>query len=319
MRKIFKSLLSHGIAVVIGFAIAISLAVYAATQIASTQVTYTGNSQSTVEGALNDLYTKASACSNKVCNRALSLHTETCELTSNYFCSNDGYTTGSTITYGNLNPTWGSLETGDAFDCDVNGDGIYDSNTERFYFVSTKTNGITTDSSIAVLAYYTHTINGEPSTEIASWAPSNNNTNGPTAAKIHLPTESQWSNVQLTQTVRDITDQNNTIKKSEFSYSGYAARLLTYQEVNQGCYDGTTNITSKKGVSSKCKFLMENSRYSIASSNILGSWLETPRGENNSNVYMIASNDRKTSYDYANAATKGVRPAIEVPISKISY
>ena len=33
--------------------------VYAATTIASSYVTYTGNSQSTVEGALNDLYTKS--------------------------------------------------------------------------------------------------------------------------------------------------------------------------------------------------------------------------------------------------------------------
>ena len=76
-----------------------------------------------------------------ICKRATTLHTEECTQTSvTYNCSGAGYTSAgskgtSTITYGNLG-TSGSLTSGDAFDCDVNGDGVYDSKTERFYYVS---------------------------------------------------------------------------------------------------------------------------------------------------------------------------------------
>ena len=69
-----------------------------------------------------------------ICKRATVLHTEECKKTSTtYDCSGAGYTTSgskgtSTITYGNLG-TNGTLSSGDAFDCDVNGDGEYDSET----------------------------------------------------------------------------------------------------------------------------------------------------------------------------------------------
>ena len=55
----------------------------------------------------------------------LTLHTEECTQTSNY-CYAAGYVEGNkgtTITYGNENVTEGVLTSGDAFDCDVNGDG----------------------------------------------------------------------------------------------------------------------------------------------------------------------------------------------------
>ena len=76
-----------------------------------------------------------------ICKRATTLHTEKCTQTDgSMFCSGAGYTTSgskgtNTITYGNLGTT-GSLNSGDAFDCDVNGDGEYNSDTERFYYVS---------------------------------------------------------------------------------------------------------------------------------------------------------------------------------------
>ena len=38
--------------------------------------------------------------------------------------------------YGNLTTTSGFLNLGDAFDCDVNSDGIYDSDNERFYYLT---------------------------------------------------------------------------------------------------------------------------------------------------------------------------------------
>ena len=59
MRKVFKKVLIHGIAVVIGFAFAIVVTVYAEMYISSSQVAYTGNNQESVDGALDDLYTRA--------------------------------------------------------------------------------------------------------------------------------------------------------------------------------------------------------------------------------------------------------------------
>ena len=102
-----------------------------------------------------------------ICKRATTLHTEECTQTdATNYCSGVGYTTSgskgtSTIKYGNLG-TSGTLTSGDAFDCDVNGDGVYDSNTERFYYVSDYYNTSTKsfESDTAVLIYYNNVSSG---------------------------------------------------------------------------------------------------------------------------------------------------------------
>ena len=93
-----------------------------------------------------------------VCKRATTLHTEECTQTdSSYYCSGDGYALNDTITYGNLG-TGESLTPGDAFDCDVNNDGTWDSATERFYYV-------TSSGDNAVLIYYANVRGGTTSTQ----------------------------------------------------------------------------------------------------------------------------------------------------------
>ena len=267
---------------------------------------------------------------NIICKRATILHTEECP---NYYgaCDNAGYSSSgskgtSTVTYGNLGSK-GKLESGDAFDCDVNGDGVYDSATERFYYVSDMTNGVTQDSNTAVLIYYNNVSGGVASNSTAyAYDESEKNNNGPVTAINQLPTTSQWSNVSLTNTTRAITNEKggNATKSGNlptaFSYEGYAARLLTYQEVYNGCYDGTTSITSTKGLSSQCKYLMENTKYSSSSLKTSGGWLESPSASNSSIAWLVHASDRSvrsgTVY-YARAT--GVRPAIEVLKSNISY
>ena len=262
-----------------------------------------------------------------VCKRATTLHTEICSNTdATGYCQADGYTASgsmktTTITYGNLG-TKGTLTSGDAFDCDVNGDGVYDSRTERFYYVSDATNGVTTDNNTAVLTYYNNVSGGVASNSTAYAYDSNGNayTNGPETAIKQLPTTSQWKNVSLINTTRNITDEKNTVRKSAFSYAGYAARLLTYQEAYKGCYNGTTSITSKKGLSSKCKYLMENTKYSSDAVKTYGEWLESPRASNSSiswNVY--AGNRYIYNYSVGSASYFGVRPAIEVVKTDIEY
>ena len=256
-----------------------------------------------------------------LCKRATILHTETCtNEDASYYCQADGYKLNDTITYGNLGTT-GTLTTGDAFDCDVNGDGVYDSATERFYYVSDMTNGVTQDSNTAVLIYYNNVSGGLPSNSTSYAYDVNGNayTNGLITALPQLPTTSQWKNVSLINTIRNITDEKNTVRKSAFSYEGYTARLLTVQEVSSGCGFTVGNRTAGE-LSSKCKYLMENTKYSSSSLKTYGGWLESPNASNSNNAWSVYAYNRNVSIDIAGDANDdGVRPAIEVSKTNIDY
>ena len=260
----------------------------------------------------------------KMCKRATTLHTETCNNSStSTFCQADGYTVGSEITYGSLG-TEGKLTSGDAFDCDVNGDGTYDATTERFYYVSDVTNGITTDSDTAALVYYNNVSGGVASNSTAyAYDEANENYHGPVTAVKQLPTTSQWKTT-LTNTKRQITTETGTTSTTGgtlpiFDYSGYAARLLTAQEVNAGC--GFTVGSYKTGeLSTKCKYLMENTKYSNSSNKTYGGWLESPRPVSSTGVWRVYGINRNVYTNYANKAdSDGVRPVIEVKKINISY
>ena len=351
MGRIVKHL-KNNYKIIIGIIIGVVISgcgVYAATVIAASSVGYTDNSSlgaDNVQDAIDKLNTKVTTkikeaeakcpkgydCTkSKLCKRATTLHTETCSQTdSSNYCSGDGYTASgsmktTTITYGNLG-TKGVLTSGDAFDCDVNGDGVYDSATERFYYVSDMTNGVTQDSNTAVLIYYNNVSDGVASNSTAyKYDSSYKNNNGPVTAIKQLPTTSQWKNVSLTNTIRAITNESggNTTSAGNlpttFSYAGYAARLLTYQEVYNGCYDGTTSITSTKGLSSKCQYLMENTKYSSSSLKTYGVWLESPGASYSHPAWGVFANYRYVILNNVNYDFGGVRPAIEVLKSNISY
>ena len=266
-----------------------------------------------------------------LCKSATTLHTEECTQTdSSSYCSGDGYTASgsmgtTTITYGNLGTT-GTLTSGDAFDCDVNGDGVYDSATERFYYVSDMTNGITQDSNTAVLIYYNNVSGGVASNStVYAYDSSGKNNNGPVTAKEQLPTTNQWSNVSLTNTIRAITNQSggNTTNAGNlpttFSYVGYAARLLTVQEVSNGCGFTVGSFTNGE-LSSKCKYLMENTKYSSSSLKTYGGWLESPYASKPSGAWIVNADLRSVnSYSVSGAGYYGVRPAIEVSKTNIDY
>ena len=248
-----------------------------------------------------------------ICKRATTLHTEICNKTStSNYCSGTGYSTGDTVTYGNLG-TSGTLTSGDAFDCDVNGDGVYDSETERFYYVSDK--DVDSSSDYVTLIYYNNVSFGNIN-NTAEFAYDTANTprkNGPRRAKAQLPKASKWSNVSLSNTTRDITDNKGTVRVSKFSYEGYAARLLTYQEVVSAC--GGTSLDN-------CQYLLENTRYTNGSLTT-GYWLETLSSSKETYVYSVFSSSRAvldliTASDEGSFGSNGVRPAIEVLKSKIS-
>ena len=340
MGRIVKHL-KNNYKIIIGIIIGVVISgcgVYAATVIAASSVGYTDNASlgaTNVQDAIDKLNTKATTkikeaeakcpdgykCIKPLCKRATTLHTETCSQTStSAYCQADGYALNDTITYGNLGTT-GTLTSGDAFDCDVNGDGVYDSATERFYYVSDMTNGVTQDSNTAVLIYYNNVSGGVASNSTAYAYDTNKDayTNGPETAIKQLPTTSQWKNVSLINVTRNITDEKNTVRKSAFSYEGYAARLITAQEVSAGCGFTVGNRTTGE-LSSKCKYLMENTQYSSSSLKTYGEWLESPRASYSYNAWRVYASTRYVSHStVTNTGDYGVRPAIEVLKSNISY
>ena len=197
-----------------------------------------------------------------LCSRATTLHEETCTRTTDG-CYLAGYTNdnkGTTIKFGN-DPTTRvekTLESGDAFDCDVDGSGEYE-NDERFYYVSdyydTKTQ--TFDSTKATLIYYNNTKEGEPNNTV-SIARGGDST-GPTSSMQYLPKEDLWNRIKINQT-RTILTQIPNVAKSDFIYEGYSARLLTFQEIEAAC--GKQNLTNWPANELKnCEYLLENTNF----------------------------------------------------------
>lgn len=260
-----------------------------------------------------------------ICQRATLLHTEECL---GGYCSGMGYKVDgnkgtTTITYGSLG-TPNTLSSGDAFDCDVNGDGVYDSETERFYYVTDMDN----NSNIAVLIYYNNVSGGKPNNEkYYPYDVSKENWHGPRTAIEQLPTISQWSNVSLSNTERKIVNEyNTTITKDGhtfpevFSYSKYAARFLTFAEVRK--INNFYIPTWKNGELDDHLYLVENTNFSKKdNSKFDGYWLETPRNTMSNYSWIIYATARRVhSIEVQRTdVLVGVRPVIEVAKSDISY
>lgn len=240
-----------------------------------------------------------------VCKRATELHTETCNhekdtgFCGGYMYSPTGYKFGDLVTYGSIKNN-DELTSGDAFDCDVNGDGIYDSEKERFYYVTDSN----IDSNYAVLIYYNNVSSGKTD---------NKGIYNPKIAKEQLPTTDQWKNVTLVNNTRNILDEKGT-SYATFNYEGYAARFLTIQEINEAC--NTTTGTYKTGELDNCQFFMENTEYTDESK-ACGYWLDNVSSYYSGNLDMIWGVYGSLRYLSVIGGDHGVRPVIEVLKSEI--
>ena len=232
------------------------------------------------------------------CQRAKTLHSITCTSS-----STEGYCKAGrrkdSITFGQIG-TSGKLASGDAFDCDVNGDGTYDADTERFYYVSDL------NSSTAILIYYTYT-NRYPYN-----AQSSNSYSGPITAVGALPTTKEWSNISLVQktsqiynhsggtTVIDSSNKTHTLPK--YTYTT-AARLLTLTEYNK--------ITNTDIFWEKFGYMDPNCV-----------WLNTPLASGGGSQVMAVYNPAYTSIatmPYSVSTSCAVKPVIEVSKGLIVY
>ena len=285
------------------------------------------------------------------CIRATSLHTEVCRETVEH-CKGSGYTTTgkmktTTITYGKIG-TRGKLEAGDAFDCDVNGDRKFDSETERFYYVSEyyDTDKEEFVDDYVALIYYANVSNGSISNTFQAYDSEHKNYLGPRTAVAHLPSIRQWSNIRLKTKDRQIFAGEKNTKKYNYRKTAYgdlgvfsykyngvdrAARLLTVHEVIKNCGDESQKILIKTDELGKCIFLFENTKFAYNDMNKKpnnGFWLETVNykaGNNNTQdaITVNAKSRNFVFYRTNNQASDGaklwVRPAIDVKISDIEF
>lgn len=238
-----------------------------------------------------------------VCKRAKKLHTATCTAwiqPDNYTASTvpiEGcrryengeplYEFGETITYGNLG-TPGEYNIGDAFDCDVNNDGVFDDETERFYLLRKFEKGYTSTLS---LIYYSNVSNGEPNnTQTYLYNENKSDTEylGPQTALKQLPSSSQWTNRWLDfLTYERLTNQFKRDTDKIINYGDKKARLLKMEDIDE-C------LNNSKVVKKNCAFLLENTTYSNINLDIAtGYWME--------NVYYSVRDD----YSFAYALTAG--------------
>lgn len=273
--------------------------------------------------AIRAASTKASIClANKdktvsndiVCKRATKLHAEIC----NNKCRYNGYADKEFIFYGNCGEE-GVLKSGDAFDCDVNGDGNF-TQEERFYYVSPK--DADENSSYATLIYYKSVGNGQ-------YYINNENSLGPQLLLNILPSDAEWSNVLLSDNgYRQIVneDGNTAVRGNKtiqpFTYTNKASRLITSQEVEYACSPNNPVTDSwTENYLFNCDYILEKTFYS-SSNNPSNFWLETPtradRHLSGAGSVMYINQrmrlDQKLLYTSAE-----VKPVIEVPYSKMSY
>ena len=263
----------------------------------------------------------------KLCKRAEKLHTEVCNQSDNsLYCSGAGHKQGENIVYGNCG-TSGELKSGDAFDCDVDGDGVYNSAIERFYYVSDYYDTITKtfNDKYATLIYYNNVKAGVPDNK-ATFAYDSNNENwhGPVIDYVQLPSTSQWSKVTLLKDTRQLlnekgeaTTSNGSNALGTFTYTDKAGRLLTVQEVNQAC--GITVGSYKAGELAVCEYLLENTKYST-SSFAYGYWTETAYSNASNVVWSVRGSVRGVGDSIAHDSIgNGFRPAIDVLKTDILY
>ena len=238
-----------------------------------------------------------------VCKPAETLHKKTCQRSTNGCGATVG--NGNTITYGTL--VDGNPKAGDAYDCKVTQDGGY---TERFYYVGSEGNNSVFISSENIDGQTTY-----------PYDLVNKNIYGPRDAYYYLPDTNTWNNPGLiapgTRSIKAENGNGSTTGGTieSFTYTDKAARLLTSQELVSMCSTISSVGSYTTGELDGCSWLLENIGYyeKDAGERTYGFWLETPRSDNDYDIWYV-NGDYRLVYFGTASTTSGyvVRPVITV-------
>ncbi len=243
-----------------------------------------------------------------ICKKATAqtLHQETCRYDSNQGCRAAGKS-GQTLTYGN-EPGVNTYEAGDAYNCDVNNDGVFDPAEERFYFIRQNN-----DNNSMVLYYYTSIdANGIVDTqEVVS--------NDPVT---YYEPGSYYYNTALTYAPLLVEDQNSPLPVWDnpglIKFDNIPARLINLDDVEAAC---GTLVVGTSGYLDSCEFLMENSRYQDNLKGRAGIWVLKPSTTSATEGYRLHTGTRTLGEVNITSTSTGsnntYRPAIEIPIDAI--
>ena len=216
-----------------------------------------------------------------VCKIATTLHSEQC-LKSTGGCNGAGW--GSNwIEYGHLVTSSATESVGAAYDCDVDFDGTYDPDTERFYYFGTENGN-------AKLIYYKNM--------------DNNASVAYTDAIALLPNYELDANNPSTP----VWDNPHLVTHTTGAYAGKAARFMTYPEITNGLYSGGNNHITPSDPAST--YLFEQSNFATNNATD-GIWLEEQTNYKN----RIQTNSRQLTHGSTSANAS--RPTIDVPAQYI--
>ena len=235
-----------------------------------------------------------------VCKKATRLHTATC--LDDYNKCRDIVGPNNTIIYGTI--VEGELKTGDAFDCDVNYNGSFNYETERFYYLYD-------DGENAYFIYYTDLNDHEK----YMYYELEENYHGPLTAYQYLPSKDEWPNPGLIkpgkrQIINALGNSStNGTPLDIFDYGDKVARLPTMQEVTIGC---------PSDVADACLFLVEDvAWFEKNTSGTHSYWTETPLGTELTNIKVVGHDSK--IWTTLSTIEHPVRPLITVSISNIEY
>ena len=227
-----------------------------------------------------------------VCKIATTQHSEQCSRTSGGCYAANWRSPNNTLNYGYLITDSSDVTAGAAYDCDVDYDGTYDPDTERFYYFGTANGN-------AKLIYYKNM---------------SNNASVPYAdALALLPNyELDANNPSV-----PIWDNPNLVQHTSGDYAGKAARFMTYPEISSGLYSGNNNHITPSD--SESIYLFEQSNFTVTTRTD-GIWLErqTDGQGNVTYVNRIQTMSRTLTHGAVGATSaNAARPTIDVPTQYI--
>ncbi len=249
---------------------------------------------------------------NPVCKPATTLHTSVCNL--DRLGCRYKYSKGSTITFGTL--VDGAPKAGDAYDCDVNNDGVYNDQTERFYYVAEY-------GDKSALIYYTNM--GDQATYAYDYG--GENWHGPRTGYQVLPDKRTWKHPALTKPgTRQIVAHNGNSSTylggtiESFSYNDKIARLLSAEDIFKAC--GVSIGRYQTNELENCIWLFENiGQFDRTEGNkCFGYWLENPNAYNPGSVANLDGSDISVGLGARGLSDNftGIRPVIIVKTSNLA-